>query len=342
MRAITIPEHGGREVLTYVTDFPTPVPGPGEVLVKVAATGLNHVDLVVRRGYPGISIPLPHIPGGDIAGVVDELGDGVTGVKAGTRAVVYPLVACGECPLCNEGKPNLCLNWKYFGLHLKGGYAEYVVVPAHNVIPLPDGVSFEEAAAIPVAGLTAFHALKTVGNLQPGQTFFMWGGAGGLGTIAIQIAKQLGATVLATGSMPGRLELMKSLGADVVFNRLTDDVAAGVRKVAPAGMDLIIDFVGPETFPTSFDLLKKGGQMLLCGIITGREATVSLHMTYLRHLSIKGLYLGTKEEMVELVDWVAQKKVKPILTNTLSLADAAEAQRMLEAGEVIGKLVLRV
>ena len=342
MRAITIPEHGGREVLTYVTDFPTPVPGPGEVLVKVAATGLNHVDLVVRRGYPGISIPLPHIPGGDIAGVVDELGDGVTGVKAGTRAVVYPLVACGECPLCNEGKPNLCLNWKYFGLHLKGGYAEYVVVPAHNVIPLPDGVSFEEAAAIPVAGLTAFHALKTVGNLQPGQTFFMWGGAGGLGTIAIQIAKQLGATVLATGSMPGRLELMKSLGADVVFNRLTDDVAAGVRKVAPAGMDLIIDFVGPETFPTSFDLLKKGGQMLLCGIITGREATVSLHLTYLRHLSIKGLYLGTKEEMVELVDWVAQKKVKPILTNTLSLADAAEAQRMLEAGEVIGKLVLRV
>ncbi len=342
MRAITIPEHGGREVLTYVTDFPTPVPGPGEVLVKVAATGLNHVDLVVRRGYPGIPIPLPHIPGGDIAGVVDELGDGVTGVKAGTRAVVYPLVACGECPLCNEGKPNLCLNWKYFGLHLKGGYAEYVVVPAHNVIPLPDGVSLEEAAAIPVAGLTAFHALKTVGNLQPGQTFFMWGGAGGLGTIAIQIAKQLGATVLATGSMPGRLELMKSLGADVVFNRLTDDVAAGVRKVAPAGMDLIIDFVGPETFPTSFDLLKKGGQMLLCGIITGREATVSLHMTYLRHLSIKGLYLGTKEEMVELVDWVAQKKVKPILTNTLSLADAAEAQRMLEAGEVIGKLVLRV
>ncbi len=342
MRAITIPEHGGRDVLTYVTDFPTPVPGPGEVLVKVAATGLNHVDLVVRRGYPGISIPLPHIPGGDIAGVVDELGDGVTGVKAGTRAVVYPLVACGECPLCNEGKPNLCLNWKYFGLHLKGGYAEYVVVPAHNVIPLPDGVSFEEAAAIPVAGLTAFHALKTVGNLQPGQTFFIWGGAGGLGTMAIQIAKQLGATVLATGSMPGRLELMKSLGADVVFNRLTDDVAAGVRKVAPAGMDLIIDFVGPETFPTSFDLLKKGGQMLLCGIITGREATVSLHMTYLRHLSIKGLYLGTKEEMVELVDWVAQKKVKPILTNTLSLADAAEAQRMLEAGEVIGKLVLRV
>ena len=342
MRAITIPEHGGREVLTYVTDFPTPVPGPGEVLVKVAATGLNHVDLVVRRGYPGISIPLPHIPGGDIAGVVDELGDGVTGVKAGTRAVVYPLVACGECPLCNEGKPNLCLNWKYFGLHLKGGYAEYVVVPAHNVIPLPDGVSFEEAAAIPVAGLTAFHALKTVGNLQPGQTFFMWGGAGGLGTIAIQIAKQLGATVLATGSMPGRLELMKSLGADVVFNRLTDDVAAGVRKVAPAGIDLIIDFVGPETFPTSFDLLKKGGQMLLCGIITGREATVSLHMTYLRHLSIKGLYLGTKEEMVELVDWVARKKVMPYLKQTMALQDAAEAQRMLEDGEVTGKLVLRV
>ncbi|MBM3329908.1 MAG: zinc-binding dehydrogenase [Calditrichaeota bacterium] len=343
MKAITIPRHGERDVLTYTSDQPTPVPVSGEVLIQIACTGINHVDLVVRRGYPSIPIPLPHIPGGDITGTVLEAGPDVSRDLIGKRVVVYPLIACGKCQLCREGRPNLCLGWKYFGLHLKGGYAEYCTVPAGNCFVLPDSISFDSAAGLPIAGLTALHALKGVGGLSAGQTFFIWGGAGGLGTIAIQIAKRLGATVIATAGSDDRLALMTSLGADHVFNRKRDDVPAEVMKLCPAGVDLIIDYVGPETFPKSFQMVKKGGRILLCGIITGREVpNFSLHMTYLRHLSIQGLYLGTKVEMQEIIDLAASGAVKVQVGAELPLAEAARAQQMLEEGAVAGKIVLRV
>jgi len=211
MKAITIPQHGGLEVLTYNGDYPTPSPEEGEVLVEVSATGLNRVDTLVRKGYPGIEIPLPHIPGGDIAGTVAEIGSGVGDVEIGSRVMVYPLLSCGECVLCLEGKRNLCLNWKYMGMHKKGGYAEYAVAPAENIVLLPDSVSFEDAAACSIAGLTAYHGIKTVGELQNGQSFFIWGGSGGLGTLAIQIAKHLGATVYATGGSDEKVDIMKEL-----------------------------------------------------------------------------------------------------------------------------------
>jgi alcohol dehydrogenase len=340
MRAITIPEHGDTSVLTLVSDFPKPTLAPGEVLLKVSATGLNRIDLIVRGGYPGIPIELPHIPGGDIAGTVEELGEDVEDVAVGTRAIVHPLVVCGACDQCHDGRENLCLNWKYFGMHLKGGSAEYVAMPSANIVPLPDSVSFEDAVALPVAGLTAMHALKTVGQLSEGETFLIWGGSGGLGTLAIQIAKRLGARVIATANSDEKLKVMRELGADLVLNRLTDDIAAEVRKFAPTGVDAILDYVGPQTFPISFDLLRKGGRMLLCGIITGRETTLSIHQTYLRHLSIHGLYLGTKQELSELVEWVADGAVKPVVGAVLPLEETAEAHRRMEAGEFIGKIAL--
>lgn len=342
MKAIAMARHGGEEVLTYVPDFPEPTAGTGEVVVRVAATGLNQIDLVVRNGYPGIEIPLPHILGGDIVGTVEERGDGVEGVERGSRVVVYPLVACGTCPLCAEGTPNLCLNWKYFGLHLKGGYAQYVAVPAKNLLPLPDSVGFEEATALPVAGLTAYHALMTVARLRKGQTFFLWGGAGGLGTIAIELAKHVGATVIATASTEERLRVLRLLGADHVLNRLSDDVPAEVKKVAPVGVDLVLDFVGPETFSKSFAMAKKGGQILLCGIITGRETTISLHMTYLKHLSVKGLYLGTIDELRALLHLVATKRITPHIGARFDLGDAAKAHRLLATGGAPGKIALQV
>jgi len=341
MKAIYIDQHGGLEVLNYSDQFPVPKIADNEVLIKVTATGLNQIDLLVRSGYPGIDIPKPHIPGGDIVGTIAELGSSVENFTIGTRVLVYPLVACGHCQLCQEDKPNLCLNWQFFGVHLNGGYSEYVAVPAANLIQLPDSISFEDAVALPVAGLTAFHALTTVGNLQPNQSFFTWGGAGGLGTMAIQIAKYLGATVFATGSSPERLDLMKAIGADHVFHR-DDDVASEIRKIVPAGIDLAIDFVGPATFQTSFDLLKKGGQMILCGIITGRETNLSLHMTYLKHLSIKGIYLGTKSELSELVNLVDQGKIKPSIGKVMALKDAAAAQQLLAQGTIPGKIALEI
>jgi len=341
MKAITIPQHGGREVLTLISDYPTPSAGEGEVLIKVEATGLNRVDILVRQGYPGIEIDLPHIPGGDIAGTVAETGTGVDSVDSSVRVLVYPLISCGECLLCLEGERNLCLNWKYIGMHLKGGYAEYAVVPAENIVPIPDSVSYEDAIACSIAGLTAYHGIKTVGELKEGQSFFIWGGAGGLGTLAIQIAKQLGATVYATANSEEKLNIMKELGVDYALNRLEDDVPAQIRKTAPAGLDLIMDYVGPETFTTSWELLKKGGTMLLCGILTGRETNLNIQLTYLRHLSIKGTNLGTMEEMKELLALVADGKIKPYIGGTFPLEDAAKAQEMMEENRHIGKLILK-
>ena len=340
MKAVVMPQHGGRETLQYISDSPDPKPGKGEVLVKVAATGINNVDLVNRRGYPGITIPMPHILGSEIAGTVEKLGAEVTGITLGTRVVVYPLIGCGKCQPCRDGRPNICLNWRFIGLHLDGGYAEYVTVPADNLIPLT--MSFHEAVSIPVAGLTAYHALKTVGELKPGQIFFIWGGAGGLGTMAIQIAKNLGAKVIATGSTQKKLDVIRKLGADLALNRLTDDIPAQVKKYAPDGVDLILDYVGPATFSTSFSMLRKGGTLLLCGIITGRETNFSIHQTYLRHLSIKGLYMGTKAEMVELLRLVEEKKVTPHIENVLDLREASEGHRLMESGESIGKIVLKL
>lgn len=341
MKAIIIPEHGGVEVLRYDSDYPTPSPDKGEVLIKVSATGLNRVDTFVRMGYPGIEITLPHIPGGDIAGTVAEVGSGVEGVEIGSRVMVYSLLTCGECILCLEGKRNLCLNWKCIGMQKKGGYAEYAVAPAENIIPLPDSVSFEDAAACSIAGLTAYHGIKTVGELQNGQSFFIWGGSGGLGTLAIQIAKHLGATVYTTGSSDEKVEIMRNLGADHAFNRLTQDVPAEIRKSAPIGLDLIMDYVGPETFTTSWELLKKGGTLLLCGILTGRETNLNIQFTYLRHLSIKGLNLGTMDELKELLDLVADGTLKPYIGERFPLEEAAEAQKMMEENRHIGKIILK-
>ena len=340
MKAIILPKHGGTEVLQYVEDFEKPSPKRGEILVKVAVSGINNVDSVNRTGYPGIVFPLPHILGADIAGTAVELGEGVENVAVGSRVIVYPLISCGVCQLCREGKSNICLNWKFFGLHLKGGYAEYVAVPQENIIPY--SLPFEDAPSIPVAGLTAYHALKTVGKLREGQIFFIWGGSGGLGTIAIQVAKHLGATVIATGGTKEKMDVMSKLGADYVLNRKTDNVPSEVNKIFPNGVDLLMDYVGPETFDKSFGMLKKGGTMLLCGIITGRETNFSIHMTYLRHLSVKGLYMGSKAEMIELMGLMEQGKVRPHIGKILPLKEVAEGHRLMDMGESIGKIALKV
>ena len=340
MNAVALYEHGGADKLVFVSDFPDPKVGPDEVLIHVEATAVNRVDLVVRGGYPGIQIPLPHVLGGDIAGTVAEVGSTVKDFAIGQRVVTWPLIACGACALCAEGKENLCLNWKYFGLHRHGGYAQTVAAPAASLLRLPESISFAEATALGVAGLTAYHAVITVGQLMRGQLFFIWGGSGGVGTIAIQLAKMVGATVVATAGKDSKLAVLKKLGADHVLNHNTDDVPAIVRDLFPAGVDLIIDYVGPATFSKSFDLLKKGGSMLLCGILTGRETTLSIHQTYLRHLNVKGLYLGTKMEMHELLKLTDQHNVKPVIGSTLPLREAARAHTMMTDGEHLGKIVL--
>jgi NADPH:quinone reductase-like Zn-dependent oxidoreductase len=342
MRAVIIPRHGGPDVLEYREDFPPPQPGPGEALVRVHATGVNQIDRVVRLGYPGVAMPLPHVCGGDIAGVVAALGPDTPGPDPGTRVVVYPLLPCYDCALCAAGRLNLCQRWRYFGLHVQGGYAEYVAVPQYNLVPLPDSVSFADAVTLPVAGLTAWHALRTVGALQPGQTFFIWGGTGALGMLAIQLARQLGASVVATGGSPAKLEAMRAVGADCVIDRHTEDVPTRVLEFAPAGVDLALDYVGPETFNTTLGLLKKGGALLLCGMLTGRETTFNIHQAYMKHISVKGLYLGQKDELATLVDWLAGGRIRAAIDSVLPLSEARAAHTKLETGDYCGKIVLRI
>ena len=341
MRAIVINRHGDADVLEYRTDVPDPQPESGDVIVELGATSLNRIDLFVRSGYPGITFDFPHVPGADIAGTVVEVGSDVTDVAEGDRVVVWPLVACGECPLCRKGRRALCENWQYFGLHRHGSYAEYVRVPVESLVPLPDDLSFETAATLPVAGLTAYHALTSVGDLCSDETALVWGGSGGLGTFTVQIARHLGARVIATVGDDDKRTKLETFGPDLILNHHEDDVEAAVRDFTDGhGVDLVLDSVGAQTFPTGFGLLQKGGRILLCGKMTGRDVELSLHLTYLRHISIHGLYLGEKAELEALLKLVEDGTVRPVVDRSYPLEQAAEAQYALQAGERFGKLTL--
>jgi NADPH2:quinone reductase len=342
MKAVILNENGATDKLIYTTDFPVPEIGPEEVLVKIKATTINRADLVIRNGYPGLTLSFPHILGGDITGVVEKPGSSIIDFKQGDRVLSWSIVACGKCEWCKKGRGGLCFNWQYFGMHRNGSYAEYAAVPVSSLIKLPDNVSFEDAACLPVAGLTAYHALTGVGNLKKDETFFIWGGASGLGMMAVQIAKNAGAKVFATAGTDEKIKKLKEIGVDYVFNHRADEgIAANVLELTnKLGIDVVLDYIGPATHPQSFQMVKKGGKILWCGIMTGREATISIHQTYLRHISLQGLYLGEKEELVELVSLVSKGIVKPYIGETLDLRDAAKGHILIGEGKVTGKVVL--
>lgn len=334
MKAALLKEHGTPDKLVY-TDFDTPSILPNEVLVRVQATSVNQADLVIRKGYPGLTIPLPHIPGGDIAGVVEEVGSNVTQWKKGDRVVSYPIALENGY----TGDDYYGVGWQYFGMHRKGAYAEYVNVPDHCLINLPAHVDFEHAATLPVSALTAEHALN-IDGVSEGQTFFFWGGTGGMGTLLIQLAKRRGACVITTASTPEKKLILESLGTDYVFDHTRDDVVAEVMKLAPKGVDVVLDYVGPNTFQQSFDMIRKGGKILWCGMLTGREVTVNIQLTYLKHVGIQGLYLGTMKEMRTLVGYLSDGSLKPYIYAELPLHDASKAHELMESHERVGKIIL--
>lgn len=342
MRAVTIPRNGGSEVLTSVTDFPEPQPAAHEVVVRVAATSVNQMDLLVRNGYPGGTIPLPHIPGGDVAGTVLRLGAEVQSVEVGERVVVHPLLSCGRCSLCRSGRANLCANWRTLGIHHHGGYGAEVAVPASNLVRLPAGVAFEQAATLPVAGLTAYHALVTAGGIEPGELAVVWGAAGGLGSMAVKIARLRGARVAAVAGSPAHRAALEALGVDIIIDRTREPVVERLREIAPEGADLVFDTIGAATYDRSLDMLRNGGRLLSCGMIGGRETTLNIHKVYFHHLSIHGVFLGTIEDMRSVLDLVAAGELDPLIDSVLPLSRAADGQRILEAGKQCGKIVLTV
>jgi NADPH:quinone reductase-like Zn-dependent oxidoreductase len=342
MKAVIFSEHGEPEVLRY-TDAPQPGIGSNDVLVRVRACALNHLDLWIRRGLPGISVPLPHILGSDIAGEIANVGREVTGIRTGEKVLLSPGICCGHCEQCAAGKDSQCRHYTLFGYMVPGGYAEYVKAPSVNVIPMPPDLSYEEAAAVPLVFLTAWHMLITRANLKPAEEVLVLGAGSGVGSAAIQIAKAAGARVIATAGSDEKLAKAKELGADDTILHSKYDIASEVKKLTRRrGVDVVFEHVGEATWEKSIRSLAVGGRLVTCGATTGYEGGIDIRYLFSRQLSILGSYMGGKAELLSVLELVRRGTVEPVIDEVFPLAEAAEAHRRLEGREQFGKIVLRV
>lgn len=339
MKAVRFHRHGGSDVLQY-EDAPDPVPQDGWAIVRVRACALNHLDLWERRGIDRVRIPLPHISGSDVAGVVADARGGRVGI--GARVLLYPGLSCGTCSACRDGRENLCPAFDVLGLMSDGGYAEYVTVPVDNLVPIPDAVDFAVAAAFPLTFLTAWHMLVTLARIQADDTVLVLAGGSGVGQAAIPIARLHGARVLAT-SAPAKMAQTKALGAEEVYDHYDGDFSRQVRAATRgAGADIVIEHVGEATWDRSVRSLGRGGRLVTCGATTGARAAIDLRHLFARQLALIGSYMGTKEELRQAASHFFAGRLAPVLDSTLPLTEARQAQTRLEAGEHFGKIVLTV
>jgi NADPH:quinone reductase-like Zn-dependent oxidoreductase len=342
MKAIVFHQHGGPEVLHY-EDAPVPAVRANEVLVRVRACALNHLDLWVRAGLPNVPIPLPHIPGSDVAGEIAEIGAGVTTVKVGQKVVLAPGVSCGKCPACIAGQDNRCRQFSNLGYMLDGGCAEFVRCPEVNCLPYPENLTFEEAASIPLVFQTAWHMLITRAQLQPGEDVLVLGAGSGVGSAAIQIAALFGARTIATAGTGTKLEKARALGATLFINHKTQKIREEVRRMTnKRGVDVVVEHVGTATWDESVASLAVGGRLVTCGATTGYDAKIDLRFLFSRQLSLLGSYMGAKSELASVMKLVASGHLKPVVDHIFPLSACAEAHRYLEAGEQFGKVVFSV
>ena len=342
MKAIVFQQHGGPEVLKYA-DVPDPIIRGNEVLVRVKACALNHLDIWVRRGIHGVPIPLPHIPGSDVAGEIAQIGADVTTVRVGQKVVLAPGVTCGKCPACLAGQDNRCRNFTNLGYMIDGGCAEFVRVPEVNCMPYPENLSFEEAASIPLVFQTAWHMLVARAELQPGEDVLILGAGSGVGSAAIQIAKFFGARVITTAGSDAKLQKGKELGADHLINHKTQKIRDEVRRITgKRGVDVVFEHVGTATWDESFASLAPSGRLVTCGATTGFDAKVDLRFLFSRQLSLLGSYMGTKSELLTVMKLVAAGRFKPVVDRVFPLAEAAAAHAYLESSSQFGKVVLKV
>ena len=341
MKAAIFKQHGGPEVLEYA-DVPDPRIRADEVLIEVKACALNHLDIFVRGGLPGIEIPLPHILGNDIAGVVREVGELVTWAKPGDEVMVNPGVSCGHCDACLSGEDNLCREYDIMGYRRNGGYAELVAVPGVNIVPKPPELSWEEAAALPLVTVTAWHMLVTRVNMQPGETVLVHAAGSGVGSIAIQIAKLRGARVITTASTGEKLEKARELGADEAINYTQADWPKEVRRLTDRkGVDVVVEHTGAATWPGSISSLKNNGRLVTCGATSGYDARTDLRQVFYRHLNILGSFMGSKAELLEALKFVREGKIRAIVDQVLPLSEARLAHELIENRAQFGKVVLR-
>ncbi len=342
MKAVLFRKHGGPEVLEY-TDFPTPEPKPGEVLVRVRAAALNRMDVTVRNGWPGLRLDLPHINGADGAGEVAALSEGISDFKVGDHVVINANIGCGKCESCLSGWDNMCRDWHLLGETIRGTYAEYVSLPARQLYKLPDDFDFRGAAAAALVFQTAWHSLITRGNLRAGETVLIVGASGGVNSASVQVSKLSGARVIVVGSDAKKLELAKSLGADIVIDRSKEEdwSKAVFLATEKRGADVAVDNVG-TTFMSSLRALRKGGRLLTVGNTGGARFEIDNRFMFAKHLSIIGSTMSHLKDFKTVMDLVVAGKLKPVMDKTFPLKDAAAAQEMLGRGEQLGKITLDI
>jgi len=340
MKAVIFQQHGGPEVLK-LTEVADPKIKADEVLIEVRACALNHLDVWVRGGLPGIKIPLPHILGDDVAGVVREVGELVTWTKPGDEVMLQPGISCGHCVECLAGRDNLCDSYDMIGYRRDGGYAELLSVPGVNVIPKPKNLSWPEAAALPLVTLTAWHMLVTRAQVQPGEDVLIHAAGSGVGSLGIQIAKLRGARVIATASSEEKLVKARELGIDETVNYTRDDWPKEVRRLTNSrGVDVVFEHTGEATWPGSIISLKKGGRLVTCGATSGYDARTDLRQVFYRHLTILGSMMGSKAELLAAMKFIESGQIRAVVDRTLPLAEARKAHELMEDRAQFGKLVL--
>lgn len=335
-------EFGGPEKLSY-EEVEEPKISETEVLVRVRACALNHLDIWARQGTRGERIPMPHISGCDISGEIAGLGSLVKNHTPGVKVLIAPGISDGTCEYCTTGWDSLCESYKIIGYETQGGYAEYVAVPSENVLPIPDRLSFEEAASLPLVFLTAWHMLTTRAHLSAGETVLVWAAGSGVGSAAIQVAKVLGAKVIATGGSDEKLEKAKKIGADWVVNHHTQDVPAEVKRITNGRKaNVIFDHVGQATWEKSMRAMAPGGRLVNCGVTSGGKTEIDIRHVFARQFSLLGSYMGGRGELLKVLTFFKDGQLKPVVDSVFPLAEAAKAQSRMEKSEHFGKIVLNI
>jgi NADPH:quinone reductase-like Zn-dependent oxidoreductase len=338
MKAVRFHEFGGPEVLKY-EDVPDIQPRKDQVLVRVKACALNHLDLFIRKGLPGVKVP--HINGSDVSGDIAEVGEYITDLKAGQRVLLAPMTFCGVCPKCTEGQQNFCPQFSVLGYLNDGGNRDYIAVPRVSVLPIPDELTYDEAASLPLVSVTAWHMLVSRCGIKPGDTVLVLGGGSGIGSIAIQVCKLFGATCIATAGDESKLDQCKDLGADYVINHYTQKIAEEVKKITNKGMcDIVFEHVGQATWTESMKSLKPGGRLVTCGATTGPEASFDIRFLFARQLSFLGSFMGTMGDFHEVMKHIFAGKIKPVVDKSFPMREAVAAHQRLEKSEQFGKIIL--
>jgi NADPH:quinone reductase-like Zn-dependent oxidoreductase len=340
MKAVRIHQFGGPEVLKY-EDIAEPQLRGDQVLVRVKACSLNHLDLWVRKGLPGVR--LPHILGSDVAGEIAEAGEYVAGFTPGQRVVIAPIHFCGHCPKCLAGLQNQCREFTVLGNAVDGGNCELIAVPAANVIPIPDTLDYVQAASVPLVFVTAWHMLVGLAGVRPGQTVLILGASSGVGIAAIQIAKLFHCRVITTAGDENKLEKALALGADHGIDHYKQKISEEVRRITnKEGVDIVVEHVGAATWDESMRCLKTGGTLVTCGATTGSDVKIDLRHLFARQLRLLGSYMGSMSELLEVLGHVFAGRLKPVVDRSFPLGEVAAAHEYLEKSRMFGKVILRV